>query len=159
MKNYDGIVWEIVHHSEKTNDGRWVIPIEVDWDFTITKCSSWENNSMEVDEVALKVMREWQIKYNVGWILNTMRPNEMLVEPMRILRENNIDVYGVRANPIQGKGDVTKVFAIMSIDDRNLGVPHKWAEGCDRPHVDWEEVDKLGKPILEAIYEKLRNTK
>lgn len=155
MGNYDGIVWEIVHHSEKTDDGRWIIPIEVDWDFTITKCSSWENNSMEIDETALKTMKEWQDKYNVGWILNTMRPNDMLAEPLRILDEHNIKLYGIRRNPMQKDDEVTKTFAIMSIDDRNLGVSHKWAEGCNRPHVDWEAIDKIGTPILETLCQLL----
>ena len=33
---YNGIIDEVLYYSERTEDGRWVIPIEVDWDFTIT---------------------------------------------------------------------------------------------------------------------------
>jgi hypothetical protein len=69
---YDGIIDEILFCGERSENGRWVIPIGVDWDFTITMCSNWGEGTMDVNYDALRVMKEWTEKYNVGWILDTM---------------------------------------------------------------------------------------
>ena len=155
---YDGIVNEIRYYSEKDENGRWIIPIEVDWDYTLTKCSSWDTGQMTLNEEAFKVMKRWCDDYNVGWILNTMRYDKILKEPLLILEKRGIKLYGLRKNPLQKEDDgVTKSFAIMSIDDRNLGTPLKWHDDCDRPYVDWNEINKIGTPILEKINNKLKN--
>ena len=156
MKKYNGIIDEILYYSERSKDGRWIIPVEVDWDYTLTKCSSWEKGTMELNEEGFEVMKRWSKEYNVGWILNTMRHDEILQEPLQILKDKGIELYGVRKNPKQEDGEVTKSFAIMSIDDRNLGIPVQWLEGCNRPHVDWVEVDKIGTPLLEYISNNLK---
>ena len=31
-KKYDGIIDEILYYSERDENGRWIIPIAVDWD-------------------------------------------------------------------------------------------------------------------------------
>lgn len=154
---YDGVIDEILYYGERDKDGRWVIPITVDWDFTITKCSSWKEGTMVINYDAFKVMKRWIEDYNVGFILDTMRHDEILVEPLKILRENGIELYGIRRNPQQDKdgNSVTKAWAVFSIDDRNIGTPVKMFEGCDRPHVDWEEIDKIMSPILQEIRDKL----
>jgi len=158
-KIYDGIVDEILFYGERSQDGRWIIPIAIDWDYTLTKCSSWETGEMVLNEHAFQIMKRWIKEYNVGFILDTMRHDEILEEPLRILNERGITLYGIRKNPQQEKDEnsVPKVFAIMSIDDRNLGTPHSWEDGCIRPHVDWNEVDRIASPILEAISNGLKN--
>ena len=154
---YDGIIDEILYYGERSENGRWVIPIGVDWDFTITKCSNWDEGTMDVNYDAIRVMKEWTKKYNVGWILDTMRHDAIIEEPLKILKENGIELYGLRKNPQQDKdgNSVPKIFAIMHIDDRNLGIPLKMYEGCNRPSVDWEKVVDIGEPILKEIYEGL----
>ncbi len=162
MENrYDGVVDEVLFYSERSSDGRWIIPIEVDWDYTLTKCSSWETGEMVLNEDGFDVMKRWTEKYNVGWILNSMRHDEILKEPLKILENYGVKLYNLRKNPCQDKdgNEVSKCFAIMSIDDRNLGVPVKWLEGCNRPHVDWEQIDKIMTPILEEISAKLNKVR
>lgn len=160
-KRFNGLVDEILFYSERSYDGRWIIPIEVDWDYTLTKCSSWESGEMILNDLGFEVMKKWQEKYNVGWILNSMRNDELLKEPMQILKERGINVYGVRKNPLQAKdeNEVTKSFAIMCVDDRNINSPIRWHEDCERPYVDWDEIDKCATPILDYIYEKLSKAK
>ena len=157
MGKYDGLIDEVLYYSERSEDGRWIIPIEVDWDYTLTKCSSWETGEMILNEEGFEVMERWSKEYNVGWILNSMRHDEILKEPLDILKQHGIKLYGIRKNPQQDKdgNEVTKSFAIMSIDDRNLGIPLQWLEGCTRPHVDWHKVDIMAKPILEHIRKNL----
>ena len=161
MEKYNGIIDEVLYYSERSEDGRWIIPIEVDWDYTLTKCSSWESGEMILNEEAFDVMKRWIKDYNVGFILNTMRHDEILKEPLRILEKEGIKLYGLRKNPLQEKeaNEVTKAFAVFCIDDRNLGTPHKWYEGCNRPYVDWGQLDKLATPILEHISVTLEKAK
>jgi len=163
MEKYNGIIDEVLYYSERTEDGRWIIPIEVDWDFTLTKCSRWETGEMVLNEEAFEIMRRWVKDYNVGWILNSMRRDELLKEPLIILEKEGIKLYGLRKNPRQlddeHNKEVTKSFAIMSIDDRNVGTPVKWYEDCNRPHVDWAEVDKIMSPILKHISDNLDKVK
>ena len=163
MEKYNGIIDEILYYSERSEDGRWIIPIEVDWDYTLTKCSSWEEGTMEIDYDAFEVMKRWTRDYNVGWILNSMRRDEILKEPLKTLEKEGVKLYSLRKNPLQEKegnyNEVTKSFAVFCIDDRNVGTPHKWFEGCNRPHVDWEAVDKIMTPILEHISATLNKVK
>ena len=160
---YNGIIDEVLFYSERTEDGRWVIPIEVDWDFTITKCSSWETGEMVLNEEAFEVMKRWTKDYNVGWILNSMRCDELLKEPLIILEKEGIKLYSLRKNPIQlddeHNKEVTKSFAVFCIDDRNVNIPVKWLDGCNRPHVDWMEIDKIMSPILKHISDNLDKVK
>jgi hypothetical protein len=150
---YEGIIDEILYYGERSKDGRWIIPITVDWDYTITSCSSWKEGTMDINHKAFKVMKRWIEEYNVGFILDTMRHDEILVEPLKILKDNGIELYGIRKNPQQDKdgNSVTKAWAVFSIDDRNVGTPVTMADGCDRPCVDWEKVDEIMTPILEEI--------
>lgn len=160
---YNGIIDEVLYYSEKTEDGRWVIPIEVDWDFTITKCSSWETGEMVLNKEAFEVMKRWTKDYNVGWILNSMRCDELLKEPLIILEKEGIKLYSLRKNPRQlddgYNKEVTKSFAVFCIDDRNVNIPVKWLDGCNRPHVDWMEIDKIMSPILKYISDNLDKIK
>ena len=116
---------------------------------------------MVINHDAFKVMKRWTADYNVGWILNSMRHDELMEEPLRTLEKESVKLYSLRKNPRQGLDDneVNKCFAIMSIDDRNLGVPLKWLDGCNRPHVDWEKVDEIGSPILDYISKQLLKVK
>ena len=161
MDKYNGIVDEVLFYSERSADGRWIIPIEVDWDYTLTKCSSWATQEMIINDEAFEVMKRWTIDYNVGWILNSMRHDEIMEEPLKILEENGVELYGIRKNPRQyeNKNEVTKTFAVFSVDDRGIGTPHKWYDGCDRPYVDWAEVDRIGTPILEHMAKQLAKVK
>ena len=153
MKKYNGIIDEILYYSERSEDGRGIIPIEVDWDYTLTKCSSWEEGTMDINYEAFEVMKRWSKDYNVGWILNSMRHDEILKEPLEILEKEGVKLYSLRKNPRQDMdgNEVSKCFAVFCIDDRNVGTPHKWLDGCNRPHVDWRAVDKIMTPILEYI--------
>ena len=161
MKKYNGLIDEVLYYSERTEDGRWVIPIEVDWDFTLTKCSNWNSGEMVLNEEAFEIMRRWTKDYNVGWILNSMRHDEILKEPLETLEKEGIKLYGLRKNPCQDKdgNSVTKSFSVFCIDDRNVGTPVKWFEDCNRPHVDWVEVDKIMSPILKHISDNLDKVK
>ena len=82
-----------------------------------------------------------------------MRHDEILKEPLKILEKEGIKLYSLRKNPRQDKdgNEVSKCFAVFSVDDRNCGTPVKWFDGCNRPYVDWVEVDKIMTPILEYI--------
>ena len=92
MKKYNGIIDEILYYSERSEDGRWIIPIEVDWDYTLTKCSSWEEGTMDINYEAFEVMKRWSKDYNVGWILNSMRHDEILKETLEILEIEGVKV-------------------------------------------------------------------
>ena len=110
----------------------------------------------DINYDAFRIMKEWTEKYNVGWILDTMRPDNLIDEPLRILEENDVKMYGIRRNPQQEIHE-PKIFAVMHLDDRNIGTPLMMGEGCDRPCVNWEEVDKIMSPVLKEISEKLKN--
>lgn len=151
----NGIIWEITTLSEKSFDGRWIIPITVDWDFTITKSSHWESGEMDINEDAIDVMRKWVDSFNVGWILDTMRNDEIIDIPLKILEERDVKLYGIRKNPCQEDNEVSKIFSVLSIDDKNIGTPLIMDKNYSRPYVDWKTVDELTTPKLEYIYSRI----
>ena len=163
MEKYNGIIDEVLYYSERSEDGRWIIPIEVDWDYTLTKCSSWETGEMVLNEEAFEIMKRWTKDYNVGWILNSMRNDELMKKPLETLEKYGIKPYGLRKNPRQlndeNNNEVTKSFAVFCIDDRNVNTPHEWLENCNRPHVNWKEVDKIMSPILQYMSDTLDKVK
>ena len=161
MEKYNGIIDEVLYYSERSKDGRWIIPIEVDWDYTLTKCSSWDEGTMEINYEGFEVMKRWSKDYNVGWILNSMRHDEILKEPLEILEKEGVKLYSLRKNPCQDKdgNEVTKAWAVFCIYDRNVGTPHKWLDGCNRPYVDWGAIDKIMSPILQHMSDTLNKVK
>ena len=88
---------------------------------------------------------------------------ELLKEPLIILEKEGIKLYSLRKNPRQlddeRNKEVTKSFAVFCIDDRNVNIPVKWLDGCNRPHVDWMEIDKIMSPILKHISDNLDKVK
>lgn len=160
MKRYNGIIDEVLLYSKRSEDGRWIIPIEVDWDYTLTKCSDWEHDKMVVNEEAFPIMRRWIDEYNVGFILNSMRHDEILKEPLSILENEGIKLYGLRKNPTQDKdgNEVSKCFAVFCIDDRNVGTPMAM-DAFDRPYVNWKVVDMMMSPILQYMTEQLEKAR
>lgn len=112
---------------------------------------------MEINEEAFEVMKRWTKDYGVGWILNSMRHDEILKEPLKTLEKYGVELYSLRKNPMQDKdgNEVTKTFAVFTVDDRCCGIPIDWLEGCDRPHVDWKRLDEIMTPILEEISNNL----
>jgi hypothetical protein len=90
-----------------------------------------------------------------------MRHDEILKEPLKTLEKEGVKLYGLRKNPRQDidGNSVTKSFSVFCIDDRNVGTPVKWFENCNRPHVDWVEVDKIMSPILKHISDSLDKVK
>jgi len=151
--NIDGILFELRYYSdidEKT--GKYIIPILVDFDFTITKESSWEDNTFTPNEHCLDTMLKWQNEYGVRFILDTMRGDDNVGQAVEFLESNGIRLLGVGDNPMQAKGDecTKKIWAIMSIDDRNIGTPLIHESG-KRAYVDWEEVDEIYSPLIKKI--------
>lgn len=154
---YEGIIDEILMYSVRSDDGRWIIPVSVDWDYTLTKSSDWTSELFELNEYGFDVLKRWHEKYNVGIIINSMRHEELLEEPLKILHDKGIEIYGVGRNPDQDQDGniVNKCFSVFDIDDRDVGIPVYKEMGRKRPYVNWEEVEKLMEPILEFIYSKL----
>ena len=70
---YEGVIDEILMYSVRSDDGRWIIPVSVDWDYTLTKSSDWASGHIELNEYGFDVLKRWHKKYNVGIIINSMR--------------------------------------------------------------------------------------
>lgn len=161
MGKYDAYTDEILFYGERDKSGRWIIPIEVDFDFTMTKTSQWKDGKIEPNELCFDVMRRFTERYNVGWILHTMRSGDKLDEPLRIIEEHGVKLYGIGENPCANKNkeQTAKIWAILSVDDRNIGTPLIHEEGRYRPYVDWEKVEELLTPILEEVSHNLDKVK
>lgn len=154
--NVNGLVEEIVTYSEKTDDGRFVIPISVDFDFTITACSSWEEGNIIENDHCFDIMKSLENDFNCKFILNTLRTGENLEKAIDFIKSHGIELYGIGRNPIQdADGEISnKIFSIFDIDDKNIGVPLIY-DKCDRPFVDWKSVERKIRPILKAICKEL----
>ena len=72
---------------------------------------------MVLNDEAFEIMRRWVKDYNIGWILNSMRCDELLKEPLIILEKESIKSYEGRKNPRQLEDEhnkeVTKSFAVL----------------------------------------------
>lgn len=154
---YEGIIDDILMFSVRDNNGRWIIPISVDWDYTLTKSSDIKTGKFELNEYGFTVLKKWQEKYNVGIILNTLRHESELDEPLEIFTKKGIEIYGIGRNPDQDRDGniVNKCFSVFDIDDRDVGIPVYIEENRKRPYVNWEKVEEILTPLLDIINEKL----
>jgi hypothetical protein len=135
--------------SEKKDSGKRPIYICVDFDGTIVKHDYpliGEENPSAID-----IMLEYEEKYNVKWILNTMRSGSILKKAVKWCRLRGIDFFGVNENPTQKEWtESPKPYGIFYIDDCNIGQPLIFENG-ERPYVDWKKTDKILRPILEGL--------
>ena len=146
MENYKKELTEV---SAKDNSNKRKIFICVDFDGTIVKHKypliGDENPS------AFDIMIDYEKKYNVAWILNTMRSGKLLDKAVTYCNRKGIEFYGVNRNPSQNSWtDSPKAYGQFYIDDCNVGQPLIFEDG-ERPYVDWIKTDKILRPILEYL--------
>lgn len=134
----------------KVNENGYIIPICVDFDATLTDANLYPHIANE-NPHAFDIMKEWTKKYNVGWVLDTMRGGKDREAAIAFCKERGIEFYAVgRTKEQKTWTDSTKAYGIFSIDDRNVGVPLKHnKEGY--ASVDWLKIKELLEPTLERI--------
>lgn len=82
-------------------------------------------------------------------ILYTMRSRETLVDAVKYLEKNGIELYGVNDNKTQHHWTKSpKVYCHIYIDDAALGCPLITNQGITglgskRPYVDWQRVNVI----------------
>lgn len=125
-----------------------MITVALDFDGTVV-----EHRYPEIGkeaEGAVDVMKKWVDKYNVGFILDTMRDGKELEEAIQWFSERGIVLYGIGRNPTQHMWtSSTKCHANFSIDDRNIGCP------MNGEVVDWKAIDEIMSPYFDKITKNL----
>lgn len=129
------------------------LPICVDFDGTMV---SHRYPSIGVEnKPCVEVLKKWS-KNGVGIILDTMRSGEKLEEAVLWCKKHGIELYGIGKEPNQNKWtDSPKAYGVLSVDDRNLGVPLKKVDG-ERLMVDWKQIDELYTPFILKLAEKYK---
>ena len=158
--NVDKICEEIIWYSKKDEEtGKWIIPVVIDFDFTITKESSWLKGTFTENDHCIEIMKKWEKEFGVKFVLETMRGPKNIQPAIDFCTSKGIDFFGIGRNPLQdADGDTTcKCWGIFDIDDRNAGMPLKEPEN-GRPYVDWEALDKRMTPILEQMCKRMEET-
>jgi len=148
MQNYKK---ELTELSVKDKNEKRKIFICVDFDGTIVK----HDYPLIGEDIpsAFDIMIEYENKYNVAWVLNTMRSGKLLENAVKYCKRKGVDFYGVNRNPTQDAWtDSPKVYGQFYIDDCNIGQPLIFEDG-ERPYVDWKKTDKIMRPILEYLNE------
>ena len=131
------------------DNGKRRVSICVDFDGTMVT-HQYPKIGKEVP-FAVKIMKEYTEKYNVAWILNTMRSGKLLENAVKWCEKKGIQLYGINHNPEQDEWDSsTKAYGQFYIDDSNVCQPLIYEDGI-RPYVDWKAVDKYMRPILEYL--------
>lgn len=138
----------------KVNYDKPIIPICVDFDGTIVMQEY--PNIGEPNPHAIEIMKELTEKYNVGWILDTMRPSNLCKNAVQYIHEHGIQLFGIGENPTQKVWtDTNKAYGYFSIDDRNIGTP-LICDGKHSPCVDWLKIKEIIIPILDEMVGKVR---
>lgn len=121
------------------------LPIVIDFDGTV--CKHHYPKIGDTCPNCVEVLKKWTDN-GVGLILDTMRSGEYLKDAIEWFKERNIPLYGIGAEPYQKSWtESTKAYGILSVDDRNLGVPLIMEEG-ERPYVDWKKIDENYSDII-----------
>lgn len=155
MNNIKDICTEIIWYGGKEG-GRWVIPIVLDFDFTVTCKSSWLDGTFVENEGCFNLLKSWTEEFNVKYVLDTMRGGKHIEPAVKYLQDNDISLLGVGRNPYQDSdGEFSpKCWGVFAIDDRNVGVPLVYPKN-GRPYVDWYMVDAMLTHKLRDICKML----
>lgn len=156
MFNVDKICEELIWYGKKFEDGRYGIYVSIDFDFTMTKASSWLHGTFIENDHCFDIMKKWEKEFNVKFILETMRGKNHIQPALDFIEKNGIILYGVGRNPLQDSdGDLScKIWSVFNIDDRDMGIPLICPEK-ERPYVDWKKLDEIMTPILHKISKRL----
>lgn len=157
MINVDRYCEEIIWYSKKNEKtGKWIIPIVIDFDYCITKESSWLNGTFTENPGCFETLIRWQKEYGVEYILETMRGPSRIQPAIDYCAENGIHFFGIGRNPLQDQdGDITcKCWGIFDIDDRNAGTFLNFPKD-ERPYINWELMSMWLTSILKQICERL----
>ena len=155
--NVDKICEEIVWYSKKDEiTGKWIIPIVIDFDFTITKESSWLHGTFNENDHCIETMKKWEREFGVKFILETMRGEKHIKPAIDFCKSKGIEFFGIGRNPLQdADGDMScKCWGIWDIDDRNMCIPLICEEN-KRPYVNWWVLDVEMTPILDKVIKRL----
>lgn len=129
------------------------LPICVDFDGTMV-CHRFPYIGFE-NKPCVDVLKKWSDN-GVGIILDTMRDGKELEDAVQWCKEKGIELYGIGKEPFQDEWTKSpKAYGVLSVDDRNLGVPLKFVEG-ERPMVDWEKIDEYYTPFVLKLAEKYK---
>jgi len=156
--NVDKICEEIIWYSKKDEiTDKYIIPIVVDFDFTITKESSWLKGTFIENDHCFDIMKRWESEFGVKFILETMRGEKHIKPAIEFCKAKGIDFFGIGRNPLQdSEGDdlSCKCWGIWDIDDRNCMIPlHRPKD--KRPYVDWETLEMYMTPILRKVCKRI----
>ena len=155
--NVDKICEEIVWYSKKDEEtGMWIIPIVIDFDFTITKESSWLKGTFVENDHCIDTMHKWEKEFGVKFVLETMRGGKHIQPALDFCKSKGIEFFGIGRNPLQDSdGETTcKCWGIWDIDDRNAGTfLNRPKDG--RPYINWEMLDAYMTPILKKVCKRL----
>lgn len=129
------------------------LPICVDFDGTMVY-----HHYPEIGDAVphcIEVLKKWQ-ENGVGIILDTMRSGDELDKAVKWCKGNGIELYGVGKDPKQHEWtNSPKAYGVLSIDDRNLGVPLLKKEG-ERQFVDWKTIDDKYSDIILGMAKHLK---
>lgn len=153
--SYQVLENEIKHLTREVKDicevdkNKFIIPCLVDFDGTIVKHDYPRIG--EPNPNAIELMREYTEKFNVGWILDTMRSDKLLDDAVSYIEANGIKLYGIGINPTQKAWtNSTKPYGMYRWDDNSAGAPKICQDG-ERPYLDWVTIDKEMRPILASL--------
>ena len=154
--NVDKICEELIWYGKKFENGKYGIYIVIDFDFTITKASSWLHGTFTENDHCIETMKKWEKEFGVKFILETMRGEKHIQPAIDFCKSKGIDFFGIGRNPLQDSdGDLScKCWGVYDIDDRNMGIPLVCPEK-ERPYVDWKKLDEMMTPILEKISKRI----
>lgn len=153
--NVDKLAEEIIWYGEKKN-GKYIIPIVIDFDFCLTCRSSWIKGTFIENPHAFDTLKKWEEKYNCGFILETMRGEKKITPALDFIKKKGINLYGIGRNPTQGSDEdlSCKAWGIFNIDDRDMNIPLVYPKN-NRPYVDWKALDDLMSLTIKKIHDRI----
>ena len=156
-ENLRRIAEELIWYGGKSDDGRWQIFINLDFDYTLTCKGSWVSGKFVANPNAFETLAKWSDRYNCKYFLNTMRGPDTIGSVVDWCRSNGLEFIGIWSNPYQdtGEGCTRKCWGVFNIDDINAGAKLVCPDGDGRPYVDWNALDEEMTPILEMLSELL----
>lgn len=137
---------EIRAHSRRRKDGKWEIPIVLDYDYTLTDGRHFQGEAVDI-------LSDWEKDFGCVYILHTSRGGRLLQTAVDTCKAYGITFKAVNSSPYGYPYGGEKIWAAFCIDDRNVGTSLNYQHGF----VNWKSVAWCLTDILREINQQLNS--
>lgn len=138
----------------RDNEGKIMIPLNVDMDATLIYHGYDREGDFKVNGRSVEILKRWIKEYNCYVVIFTTRDGNKLQEVIDFYNKYDIPFHAIHKNQQQEKWTTSSKSYGFMIDDLDACCPVFYDEN-GRATVNWEDVEHIFEPRLQFMKAKI----